>query len=71
MKKTCYDTAKFAQRMCGVWTLGCLKQTMLEAIGNIAVAVRDKDAERAIRIQTDLMWVYDVFSTIEEREIEQ
>lgn len=70
MKKTVYDTTRFAERMCGIWTLGCLKRTMLEAIGNIAAAVRDKDADRAIRIQTDLMWVYDVFSTIDEKEVE-
>ena len=71
MKKKIYNTAKFAERMGDLLSLDYLKSTMLEAIGNIAVAVRDKDADRAIKIQTELMWVYEVFGTIEEREVEQ
>jgi len=69
VKKTVYDTTKFAERMYGLWSLDCLKQTMLKAIGNIAVAVHDKDAERAMKIQCDLLWVLEVFSTIEEKEV--
>lgn len=71
MKKIVYDTTKFAERMGDLWSLGFLKRTMLEAIGNIAVAVHDKDADRAMKIQCDLMWVFEVFGTIEEKEVER
>lgn len=71
MKKKIYNTAKFAERMGDLWSLNYLKSMMLEAIGNIAVAVRDRDADHAIKVQTDLMWVYEMFGTIEEKEVEQ
>lgn len=71
MTKKVYDTAKFSERMGEIWSLGYLKCVMLEAIGNIAVAVKDKDADRLMEIQCDLMWCYEIFGTIEEREVEQ
>lgn len=61
-----YDCSKLAERMNGLWTLAFVKKTMLEAIANIASAVKDKDADRALAIQADLMWCYDVFDTIKE-----
>lgn len=70
MNKKIYDTAKFAVSVGDSGSLDSLKITMLEAIGNIAVAVRDKDADLAVNVQTDLLWVYEVFGTIEEREVE-
>lgn len=70
MKKTVYDTTKFAELVSEWGSLASLKQTLLEAIGNIAVAVRDRDADRAISIQTDLMWAVEAIGTIEEREVE-
>lgn len=71
MKKTIYDTSKLAERMGCLWTLSDVKNTMLEAIGNIAVAVQDKDTDRMASIQCDLMWCYDIFNTIKEKEVEQ
>lgn len=70
MKKTVYDTTKFAELISGWGSLASLKQIMLEAIGNIAVAVSDRDTDRVISIQTDLMWVVEVLGAIEEMEVE-
>lgn len=70
MKKTVYDTSKLTERL-GLWNLALVKKTFLEAIGNIAVAVHDKDTDRMTRIQCDLMWCYEVFDTIKEKEVEQ
>lgn len=61
-----YDCSRLAERL-GIWELACVKKTMLEAIGNIAVAVHDKDASRMMEIQCDLMWCYDIFDTIKEK----
>ena len=66
MKKT-YDCSQLAERMNGIWTLGFVKKTMLEAIANIAVAVHDKDTDRMASIQCDLMWCYEIFDTIKEK----
>ncbi len=54
--------------MNGVWDLATIKKTMLEAIGNIAVAVHDKDTDCMAKIQCDLMWCYEFFDTIKEVE---
>lgn len=63
-----YDCSQLAERMNdGIWTLAIVKKTMLEAIGNIAVAVHDKDADQMMKIQCDLMWCYDIFNTIKEK----
>lgn len=70
MKKKVYDTTKFAERIDGALSLKDIKSDMLEAIGNIAVAVHDRNANLALEIQTDLMWVFEIFGTIEEREVE-
>ena len=70
MKKSIYDTTKLAERIDGVLSLKDIKSDMLEAIGNIAVAVHDRNADLALEIQTDLMWVFEIFGTIEEREVE-
>lgn len=68
MKKTVYDFSIFAERMNEIWDLATIKKTMLEAIGNIAVAVHDKDTDRMAKIQCDLMWCYKAFDTIKEVE---
>lgn len=62
-----FDHSKLAERL-GTWGLSTVKKTMLEAIANIAIAVHDKDADRALEIQTDLMWCYGIFDTIKEEE---
>ena len=68
MKQAAYDCSALADRMGDIWNFDYVKKMMLEAIGNIAVAVRDKDAILALDIQSDLMWVYDVISSIREVE---
>ncbi|WP_167761854.1 hypothetical protein [Barnesiella sp. WM24] len=55
MKKTVYDFSIFAERMNEIWDLATIKKTILEAVGNIAVAVHDKDTDRMAKIQCDLM----------------
>ena len=65
-----YDCTKLAEFL-GTWNLASVKKTMLEAIGNIAVAVQDKDTDRMARIQCDLMWCYEIFDTIKEEGGEQ
>lgn len=65
-----YDCSQLADRL-GIWNLAGVKKTMLEAIGNIAVAVHDKDTDRMAKIQCDLMWCYEVFDTIKEKGGEQ
>lgn len=68
MKKTVYDCSALVERMNGsLWTLAFVKKTMLVAIGNIAVAVHDKDTDRMASIQCDLMWCYEIFDTIKEK----
>lgn len=62
-----YDCSALAERMNGIWSLAIVKKTMLEAIGNIAVAVHDKDTDRMAAIQCDLMWCYEFFDTIKEK----
>lgn len=70
--KTTYDCSALAEKLDGWATLETVKISMLEAIGNIAVAVSDKDANRVLEIQSDLMWVYEALDTIKERkEVEQ
>lgn len=61
MKKTVYDFSIFAERMNEIWDLATIKKTILEAVGNIAVAVHDKDTDRMAKIQCDLMWCYEFF----------
>lgn len=68
MKKTVYDCSALAEKLKDWQPLADIKATMLEAIANIAVAVKDKDADRALAIQADLMWCYEVFDTIKEVE---
>ena len=68
--KPAYDCSQLADRL-GTWNLASVKKTMLEAIGNIAVAVHDKDTDRMAKIQCDLMWCYEVFDTIKEKGGEQ
>ena len=63
-----YDCSQLAEKLIGWQPLTDLKTTMLEAIANIAIAVKDKDANRALEIQADLMWCYEVFDTIKEVE---
>ena len=44
---------------------------LFRSIGDIAIAVRDKDADRALAIQASLMWVYKYIDAIVEMEVEQ
>lgn len=62
-----YDCSALTEKLIGWQPLAALKTTMLEAIANIAVAVKDKDANRALAIQADLMWRYEIFDTIKEK----
>lgn len=62
-----YDCSRLADKLIGWQSLADFKKTMLEAIANIAVAVKDKDADRALAIQAELMWCYEVFDTIKEK----
>ena len=71
MKKIVYDTTKLSECIGDLLSFSYLKRMMLEAIGNIAVAVKDKDAARAMEIQSNLMWVYEVLGTIKAKEVEQ
>lgn len=64
---TTYDCSALAEKLIGWQPLANVKTTMLEAIANIAVAVKDKDADRALAIQADLMWCYEIFDTIKEK----
>lgn len=68
MKKTVYDCSALAGKLEGWSSLSAVKASMLEAIANIAVAVSDKDANKALDIQCELMWVFEVLNTIEEVE---
>ena len=65
-----YDCSKLAERL-ESWSLAIVKKTMLEAIGNIAVAVHDKDTDQMMKIQCDLMWCYEIFDTIKEKGVEK
>ena len=55
MKRKVYDTTKFAERIDGALSLKDIKSDMLEYIGNIAVAVHDRNTDLALEIQTDIM----------------
>lgn len=71
MKKTVYDYSALTKKLAEWEPLANLKLTMLEAIGDITIAVRDKDADRALAIQASLMWVYKYIDVIVEMEVEQ
>lgn len=62
-----YDCSQLGDKLIGWQPLADFKKTMLEAIGNIAVAVHDKDTDRMASIQCDLMWCYEIFDTIKEK----
>lgn len=66
MSKVVYDCTKLAEKLDGWSTLDFVKSTMLEAIGNLSVAFTDKDANRMLELQCDLMWVFEVLNTIKE-----
>lgn len=68
MKKTVYDCSALARKLEGWGSLSTVKASMLEAIANIAVAISDKDAGKALDIQCELMWVFEVLNTIKEVE---
>lgn len=62
-----YDLSAFAAELEKWRPIASVKKTMLEAIANIAVAVRGNDTELMSQIQCDLMWCYDIFDTIKEK----
>lgn len=62
-----YDLSAFAAELAKWRPLAGVKNTMLEAIANIAVAVQDNDTELMAQIQCDLMWCYNIFDTIKEK----
>lgn len=61
-----YDCTKLAEKLDGWATLDYVKSTMLEAIGNLSVAFTDKDANRMLELQCDLMWVFEALDAIKE-----
>lgn len=62
-----YDLSAFVAELAKWRPIADVKKTMLEAIANIAVAVRGNDTELMAQIQCDLMWCYDIFDTIKEK----
>lgn len=69
MKKTVYDTTKLAESIGYYGSLAEAKQVMLENIVGIATAVYDRDTERAMMIQNNLMGAYDIINAIKEKEV--
>lgn len=63
-----YDFTQLSKRLAEWQPLTEIKATMLEAIANIAVAVKNGDADRALAIQSELMWCYNFFDKIKEVE---
>ncbi len=67
MKKTVYDTTKLAESIESFGSLAKVKQTMLENIVEISAAMIDEDSGYALRIQNNLMAIYHIINSIEEK----